>query len=496
MASHDDYAPGGIAARTLWIIPEDDHPLLRKTAAVLKDKLSADPALQQVVFASQWPSNRAPDFIFRLRLNQLQESDGLLSRQLNAVLGFDFSTGPHLQNTIQPTINYHGTFATDARLIGDGLGAAHYQLAAPHLAEALAKTIRDNFDDWRKKLGTLPDLPPALYPDFRPAQNVDFLKSLAVTQSVTGHGLLSHNESLYRLQDSRDPKTALADLAEKIKKAGWILEQQSQEIITAHDDSRHLKIERVAQRDFPFVPTATAPATPPKPNLFDLQYSDPMTDPERAALWDQLVRDDQWRQAAPYIQGTLKDAARDDYIKRLESAPNKSSYEFFLLSHAFDHADRPKAIQYLERSAVMARFEGRSTWLQSGSIRTRARALGIEKTLDNPPSNQTLHDIPIPELPALGTPPLERTLAPDQCLCAFARTPDGNFLLISASVSPDRKLCLTIDNTSGGNSSQQVPLTPAPHNHAEACIGMGLFIHATADETAPAHFRVILDSEP
>jgi hypothetical protein len=287
-------------------------------------------------------------------------------------------------------------------------------------------------------------------------------------------------------------------LASAIQGAGWTLRGDVKDSINAAWDTRTLSV--LPQRATAYA-TGSMPPGGAKPPVYEVHYSDPMTDAERAALWDELVRTGQWRQAAPYIEGSLKSPARAAYLQRLAAAPDKTSREYLLLSdESGDAGDHTRAPDLLTRAAAMARFEQRTDWLKSGTIRDRAKALGNEKLIDDPPTEPTLRDIGIPELPPASAAPLEKTLPSGQRLCAFARDAGGRLHLVSAAVTPDLRLGLwDIDAGSAGSAWTTTGGSPlgAAAWHADAYCSAGLngpavLLEAHATQVGPDRFRITL----
>jgi hypothetical protein len=233
MVSAESHAnPAFLATNRLLILNQSDHLLIARVATSLLDQLKQDSPFTEIDYfpLGEQPDvgGPAPDLYLTLDLTSIDES-GLIGRDLNAQVTAHFGTSLAASNynshdnQSPPVVSMRADIGIDheSELLGVESSAAKYTLQGDDIAKQISKYILDKLKKLREKNGALPEMPLALYPDWTVEPNFAFLDRLQVTRLSGFHGLMLHNESLWRYQPTGDPIETVTAIRDELLADGW-----------------------------------------------------------------------------------------------------------------------------------------------------------------------------------------------------------------------------------------------------------------------------------
>ena len=422
-----------VACRTVAIVVEHDHALVRLVGEALRERLAAIPFVESVSLHAdgRFPKDgqRRPDVFVRLGAGSIRVLPVPYVVSLTAEINVDAGRHPwrsvntYNYGTDPPLVTFHlgATIGHKSRTVG--YESVRHSLAAKDIAKEIAGGLLAKLEEFRAKSGPLPELPAALYGTYRPAKLPAPLAKLPCRRLCSYSGLLTHNETVWRFETPRDGVAALLKrLGEEMQADAWRRRSGGKRSLRMDRDAARVHVYRLAERvRTGWVVVKPGAAKPPATMIVHLT--------ERFAEQDR-------RDA---LEGLLAEATPVDTLLFLSSLFDRDQrrrmYELFekrtgpslpaqveLVQHYLAEKDYPKARAALRRGRAILQ----GAW-EADDCRSRldksaaklAKALGDE-TLKKPapPTPEDFRAAGFREVDA-NTQPFELAVGLDQPVALF-----------------------------------------------------------------------------
>jgi len=390
----------------------------------------------------------APDVVITLDMHKIDESVGLLDREIDATIliragtalaGCRSSSIDHLTPPVL-RFDWEGKLHHRSTTTGVASGAAKYKLAAEDIAKQIAGTLKKQFDKWYEKDGPLPELSDAFYPAYRQPPALPLLEAYDTTRLTAHHGVMNHNETFWRLVADGDPADVLKHIEQQMQSAGWT----TSSISTEQNRLPHLRMRREgavlevfpeepAWRDLRPAPAGDDADRPPEPTRFCVHYLDRMTQEEVAKAVETTFAEDVPSEAFVLFESMWTKDQRRRALERLKSKGAKTLQTWLVLAKVYRGLkDDDAARDALLRAHVLLQTVGDQGDLRN-QIRSLAKELGDEKLADKPIDAALIRELGFIELKP-GVEISDSELGLDQPVHFFGHTADGELKTVSVRV--------------------------------------------------------------
>jgi hypothetical protein len=419
-------SPARFACSRIGVFNRSPHLLMARIGSRLLDHLKPVKYLQQVDY---YPTGfhaedgeRAPDLAIVLDLEKLTENPGLLSSSLEANISVragnqapdchnsyvDSMTSPLVQFDWFGRLEYRSTRS------GAASSAAKYQQVAEDLAKQIAQALTKELDSRRTKYGPMPELPGDFYPAYRTSATLPFDGLGNVEPVWSWHGLLNHNETLWRIRADRRPAELVGELKKRLKESGWEGPQMSGDpaspYVRVH---RQSAVVQVYPSSAHFQPNDGAAQ-----NLVYVHYLDRMTQSEMTAAIDGAINSGVSDDVLLLFERQWSEAQQQKVLKRLQALPPRHPETSMTLARLYHrlHQDA-EAKRELLLAQILLRTVQNAGDLE-GRFRALAKELGDEKLAERPVDIKGLVDLGFKKLTP-GTPVAPTTVGFDEPVCFF-----------------------------------------------------------------------------
>lgn len=227
--------------RRIALVNQSDHPLMRKVAKALVEKLSKIRSVESVRLIDDATDTRwdqedgqiLDDLYLILRMPQFKESGLLVTgRDIDAKINLNFgqrigySQSGYSSNFTPPFVRIRANMTLDHQSTSKGYESANaeYQCVVDGIAKEFANALSKAFGEWAGKYPALSSIPDELYPDYVPTlMDLPLPDHPSLKKVVSGRYLLSENRSAWTIcAENPEVSQALFDqLHEDFKAAGW-----------------------------------------------------------------------------------------------------------------------------------------------------------------------------------------------------------------------------------------------------------------------------------
>jgi hypothetical protein len=316
-------------------------------------------------------SSRAPDLFLRLKLDHIHE-EGWITRSLQATVKASLGTAPWQSNhsiiddTTPPLISLQWT--AELRHDGQvkGVETPKYRSAAADIANQLANAVTNEILKLAREHGTLPRLPDDLYGPYRPAPNLPLPAELKAERACSYYGLLTHNETFWRLHATTNPVPQLEALMRQLAAAQW----RTETLELTNSPHYYLRAKKGDAALEVFNPSAyTQPeinAAPPQSLDLIAHYREPLARAERSAALDPLLSSQTPVDTLLLFQRSYSSPQRSRLNELLEQNPTASPDACLILAR--DQLARKQtnsAITMLVRAKALAKALGDNSGVES-----------------------------------------------------------------------------------------------------------------------------------
>ncbi len=341
----------------------------------------------------------APDIVVTLDLEKMEESGLPWARTVKAQLtvtagndapGCSNSYSDHLAPPIV-CLQWSGTLEHSSTTTGVSSSAAKYKLVAENIAKQIADSLIKEFQQRLEKEGTLPELPEAFYPPYRPAPDLP-LAGFGKTEIVSSwHGLLNHNETLWRLDLDGSAIDFFNEMPQRLAAAGWK---------KSSSDKQYLRFTHSAATLVAYVPSQQKPlldAPANKPFLY-VQYVDRMTQDEVRAAIDQALATGVSADVLIHFERQWSQEQSQRILEMFKTQPARTpsaSLTVAKLYHRLKQEDNAR--EELVRTRALLRTVAEYGDLQD-NLKKLAKELGDEKLAEQPIDTKVFLELGFAEL--------------------------------------------------------------------------------------------------
>lgn len=447
------------ACRRLAVLNRSDHLLMARVGPLVAEELSKLPYVERIDYypAGHRPEDGelGPDLFITLDAQRIEESGLPLSRKLEAdiVVGAGnrlFQPRNSYSDGTEPPVvdlDLRGRLTHRSTTGGLRSSAAKFKLPAKNVAAQIAEHLKKKFDENHEKDGPLPDLPDDFYPPFREAETLPILEQYDAELLASHHGLLTANQSTWRVTADGEAGEVIERMLEALKEAGWKGETDSagdrayfrvtkgSKVLTGftHQPAGPMAGARLKRSVEVLEGSGETPPSPPAEATIYLNYEDRMSRQEQAEAVERLLEEDVPIETLLVLRNRWTSSLESRVLERLQSEPPTTAEGWLVAAELYHRAERDaEALEALERAGVLVRTLSEPGDLDD-RIRKLAKELGREDLLETPPTAERFREMGLIELaPDMEVPDLERKLGEPAHF--FGTTAEGWVKVISIRV--------------------------------------------------------------
>lgn len=435
------------SSRRVLLVAENPHPLSRRIATLLAQKLKDCPQIEQLETTNSPEllagGTEAPDLFLRLDLVELKE-DGILSHAMKATVAASLASAPwqssnyNQDDTTPPLVHFAWDATLDTETTFSGIRTDRYADAARSIADDLAKAIRKQIEDLSTKFPSLPELPPNFYGPYQPVADFDFLREIKARRAVSYCGLFTHNQTFWQFQTATNPVPQLQHIINQLEATGWKLASASLTnteayYIRCRQDDAELEIFRHRADPMSFPPSEQKAV-----NLeFIAHYRKPFSKAEREAALEKLFAGQPPIETLLPFQHSFSPTQREKFYALVEKSPAASPQGCVQLADVYlSRKQTNAAMTMLLRAKALAATVEDASALES-SIEAVAKRISPKKPLKLEVTPETCRDLGFLEI-TTGSQTIEQERAPGQPLVFFGSGARG-VKVYSLTVAPPQK---------------------------------------------------------
>jgi hypothetical protein len=448
-----------LAGRRILVQNKSDHLLAKRIAGDFLEELKKLSCVDTITYLPAGeipqPGELSPDVFITLTLADLNES-GLIDQLVDAKLIVTMGSAPAADNhsvsdTLSPPVvqvRWKCQLDHQSTTREVASSAAKYKLVAEDIAKHLGGVVVKQLGSWRDKYDLLPELPSEFYPEYHAPPELP-LEGMESTITFSGHGLLKHNDTVWRCTIDKALPEAIALLRDRLETAGWN-EGEGRDENRLAMKGPHGRLTAFGENADGFgigldkAPTEKSKQPPDetlttKPTTFFVRYEEYATSEERATAIDKLFDSGVPIQTAMMFENDWTVAQRKKLLDRFAEHPPTSAEQWLVLAN-IQRGDKndDAARDALRRSVALLRVAHDASDVKS-KLTQLAKELGDEKLVEKleaePPDFELLKELGYLEISAVGpAPPVEFDL--DGAANYLVRKTDGDWQLISFSAKP------------------------------------------------------------
>ncbi len=394
------------------------------------------------------PGAMAPDMCVTLDLDQIEQS-GLTSRKLEAKILMVASNTltqcrafhneglgpPRIELTFDATLDHRSTTT------GIGSPSSRYKLAAENIGEQLGAALAKKLNELYDKDGPLPELPEAFYPAYREPPAIPLPEGESAKMITSYRGLMTANETLWRLETDRNMAEVLTDLKVRLDAEGWRVGNlelrdshlphmrafKDDNILTAYPQRKR----KVSSPGLTItMDDAVATETVPEPTIIMIHYLGRMNREQVAAALDGLIDSDAPTANLVIFEGLIRGDQRKRLLERFEERPPTRPGEWLVASRMYKNEGQDdKSREALVRAIVLLRTVGDTSGLKS-RIDDLAKKHGVKDLSNAEPEPALLKKLGFIEITPKAEIPA-RELGLDEPAMFYGRTDEGKIETIT-----------------------------------------------------------------
>ena len=437
------------SSRRVLLVADEPHPLSRRIARLLAQKLKDCPQIEQLDTTNSpvmLPEGAvAPDLFLRVDLVELKTTGVLaFSGSMKATVTASLGNSPWQSSSYSsddatpPLVNFIWNAMLDSESTFTGLRSDRYAAAAESIAEELAKAIRKEIEELSTKYPALPEVPAGFYGPYQPVADFEFLKMLKATHACSYCSLLSHNQTFWLFQTATNPVPELQNMIRQLEAAGWKfssvnLTNTADYYVRCRRSGTELEIFRDRSDQMSF----RSAAKPEAAIKFIAHYRQPFSRAEREAALEKLFAEQRPVETLLPFRNSLSRAQRDAFYALIEKSPATSPQACVQLADIYlNRKQTNDALNMLLRAKALTATLKDATTLQS-SIEGVAKKISPKKTLKLEVTPEICRELGFLEITNL-TQTVEQERAFGQALVFFGPGERG-IRIFALTISPPQK---------------------------------------------------------
>jgi hypothetical protein len=410
-------SPAGFPCARLAVFNRSDHLLMARVGGRLLDQLKPLAYVRQLDY---YPAGfhaeegqLAPDLTITLDLEKLAEHPGLASSTIEATISVRAgNAAPDCHNSYVDSLtpplvqlDWSGRLEHRSTTTGVASSAARYQQVADDIAKQIATSLIKEIDDRRKKYGPFPDLPADFYPAYRKPVALP-LDTLGDAEQVwSRHGLMNHNETLWRINIDHPPADRIGQLQKRLHESGW---EKGEMQADAASPFLRIGHKDIVLQVYPAAKAISKPNDEPSRQVVYVHYLDRMSQPEFEAAIDQALDRGASNDVLVLFERHWSAAQQQTVLKKLQASPTRTPQAALTLAKLYHRLGQDaNSKRELLCAEVLLRAVDNPGDVES-QLRTLAKELGDEKLVERPVDVPRLLELGFKELnPAMPVAPQE-----------------------------------------------------------------------------------------
>jgi hypothetical protein len=437
------------ACRNVAVFLLSDELLLNRVGQQLLEHLKSLGCIDQLDYYPPgfFPAEgeQSPDVVLTLDLAQLSESGFPGRRRLDAEVVVTAGRrmakcrSSYMDHLTPPVVDFgwRTTLSHKSTTVGVATSTAKYKLAAEDMAKQIAKAVEKLFDDFAKEDGMLPDLPSAFWPPYRPAPAWSWMQDLNVQRVSAYHGLMSHNDTVWRIAFDGDLSAWFASIEAAMSQQDWRTDSMQTDL----KNVQHLRMSHGAKVMVLFPAPANEAFSPRAASRqltmaheYYLFFNDRMTREEVESAMDEALANNAPLDVLLLFESTWSKTQCRRILERMETEATKSSRGQLAIANIYHRLkEDDKSREALQRADILAKSADQSDALFP-QIKSLAKKLEMEAQLKQDPSVEQLKEIGFVELqPDREYEPVQ--LGIDEPVLFFGFTADGSLKTVAVQVT-------------------------------------------------------------
>lgn len=234
ITSSSKSSPAYFFSRSLVVMNFSEHPLMERVGLDIVEILKKENSYDRVEYFPNGhlpeTGKQAPDHYLSFKLESIEES-GLLASNLKATIVATFgnmlvrsnsSTQDHLT---PPIVRFNSKIELEHKSEMEGVesSAAKYKMQSESIAKEITKDIFKQIEEYEKDEDLISNqqIDKKFYPEYTPTPEFDFLKRFDPQLLTSTHGVMSHNETYWKIENISDSKDLVFNAYKQLEKAGW-----------------------------------------------------------------------------------------------------------------------------------------------------------------------------------------------------------------------------------------------------------------------------------
>jgi hypothetical protein len=355
-------AGGRLACRHIQVVAESPGLLLDRVARHVQSGLAELPIVRKVDYfpAGTIPpvGSGAPDLVVALRAGEVRETRLPMYRHLRVALSVNSAPTRYAPNVdtddelSPPILRFSSETSVEFRstMWGVELLGARYGQESKSLGADIAKGLAQDLTKWRDEHGLLPEMPEAFRGVYREPVEFPFLEAYGAILAEAHSGLMTHNESVWRLADTGDIPGVLEGIEGELAPLGWVTEHR--QIVS--DAESHLRMAK--ETEMLLVHSHRAMSVPlgaTTERFLVMRYEDRFDHDERMAALNSLVDGHASIEALLTFSESLREAGYTDALESRLRHAGTAEARLALAEILLDRDEKDQALAILDEARVL-----------------------------------------------------------------------------------------------------------------------------------------------
>lgn len=490
------------ACRRVAVFNLSDHLLVERAGGLLLDRLKQLNCIDQLDYYPAGHTTEAgqlaPDITITLALDRIAHR-GVVGQDLEADITVTAGRGyvrgnTHYHDGLGPPavmFSWRGHLEHRSTVLGVSSSAAKYKLAAQNIAEQISDSLTKMFEEYLEKDGPMPELPEMFYPAYRRPPPMPWLDAYAAERVTGYHGLLTRNDSTWRLTTDREPRDLFMDVHKHLTAAGWkggsnVAEQEAPTHLRMTRDAAVVEVFVKQRRMRSRTLTTTTDAEAPRERTFYVRYLDRMTRDEVGSAVEQAFDAQLPIDLLVLFERSWSKPQQRRALELFEANPPKDARSWLTAARTHQRLKQDdQARRAVLKAKAMLRTVAQGNDLDS-ELKNLAKKLGDQKLVDRPADPELFRELGFIEVGPLADVP-EIEMGVGEPAHFFAVDAKGELRTISIRVT----------RAAAGNGSTAYCMAYVDSTENSRSWGSGSMGHQTrVDGLCRLNFTIIRSGAP